>query len=55
MVGSIPAKATKDYDIHRQVTENSLGSHEYRQLRKSWIIPGNLKLSSSDTTEILQS
>ena len=44
-----------DYDIHRQVTENSLGSHEYRQLRQWWIISSNLKSSASDTTEILQS
>ena len=44
-----------DYDIHRQVTDNSLGSHEYRQLRQWWIIPSNLKSSASDTTEILQS
>ena len=39
-----------NYDIHRQVTDNSLGSHEYRQLRQSWIIPSTLKLSSFDTT-----
>ena len=31
-----------DYDIHRQVTNNSLGSHEYRQLREWRIIPSNL-------------
>lgn len=28
-----------NYDIHRQVTNNSLGSHEYRHLRQCWIIP----------------
>ena len=44
-----------DYDIHRQVTDNSLGSHEYRQLRQWWIISSNLKSSASDTIEILQS
>ena len=44
-----------DYDIQRQVTNNSLGSHEYRQLRQWWIISSNLKSSASDTTEILQS
>ena len=44
-----------NYDIHRQVTNNSLGSHEYRQLREWRIIPSNLKLSVSDTIEILQS
>ena len=44
-----------DYDIQRQVTNNSLGSHEYRQLRQWWIIPSNLKLSSFDIIEILQS
>ena len=31
-----------DYDIQRQITNNSLGSHEYRQLRQCWIIPSNL-------------
>lgn len=31
-----------DYDIQIQITNNSLGSHEYRQLRQCWIIPSNL-------------
>ena len=31
-----------DYDIQRHITNNSLGSHEYRQLRQCWIIPSNL-------------
>ena len=31
-----------NYDIQRQATDNSLGSHEYRQLRQCWIIPSNL-------------
>ena len=44
-----------DYDIQRQLKNNSLGSHEYRQLREWRIIPSNLKLSVSDTIEILQS
>ena len=44
-----------DYDIYRQATNNSLGSHEYRQLRQWWIIPSNLKSSSVDTIKILQS
>ena len=32
-----------NYDIQRQVTNNSLGSHKYRQLRQWWIISCNLK------------
>ena len=44
-----------NYDIQRQITNNSLGSLKYRQLREWRIIPSNLKSSSVNTTEILQS